>query len=100
MILFNDEINALDLSKYCSDDKTIKDTMLELQIMKYVKYDPETNMLLAGPKLYDECDEKIIEDLHRKANNKKDKEDVYVKVVGDLYDNKIISEKTFDRITG
>lgn len=75
MILFNDEINALDLSKYCSDDiETIKDTMLELRIMKYVKYDPETNMLLAGPKPYDEWDEEIIEDLHIKANNKKDKE--------------------------
>jgi hypothetical protein len=38
MILFNDEINALELSKYCSDDlQTIKDTMLELKIMKYVK---------------------------------------------------------------
>lgn len=33
----NDEINALKLSKYCSDDiETIKDTMLELRIMKYV----------------------------------------------------------------
>ena len=49
MILFNDEINALELSKHCSDDiETIKDTMLELRIMKYVKYDPKTNMLLAG----------------------------------------------------
>lgn len=76
MILFNDEINALELSKYYSDDiETIKDTMLELRIMKYVKYDPETNMLLAGPKPYDEWDEEIIEDLHRKMNNKKIKKD-------------------------
>ena len=38
MILFNDEINALELSKYYSDDlQTIKDTMLELRIMKYIK---------------------------------------------------------------
>ena len=38
----NDEINALELSKYCSDDmETIKDTMLELRIMKYVEYDPK-----------------------------------------------------------
>ena len=75
MILFNDEISALELSKYCSDDiETIKDSMLELRIMKYVKYDPETNMLLAGPKPYDEWDEEIIEDLHRKTKNKKDKE--------------------------
>lgn len=32
--------------------------------------------------------------------HRKDKEDVYAEVVGDLYDNKIISDKTFDRITG
>ena len=31
--------------------------------------------------------------------HRKDKEDVYAEVVGDLYDNKIISEKTFDKIT-
>lgn len=58
MILFNDEINALDLSKYCSDDiETIKGTMLELRI---IKYDPETNMLIAGPKKYDEWDKSIL----------------------------------------
>ena len=74
MILFNDEINALELLKCCSYDiETIKDTMLELRIMKYVKYNPETNMLLAGPKPYDEQGEEIIEDLHRKVKNKKDK---------------------------
>ena len=50
--------------------------MLELRIMKYVKYDPETNMLLAGPSRYDEWDDSIIEDLHKKAQkkNKSDKE--------------------------
>lgn len=32
--------------------------------------------------------------------NRKDKEDVYSEVVDDLYNNQIISEKTFDRITG
>lgn len=76
MILFNDEINALELSKYCTDDiQTIKDTMLELRITKYVKYDPENNMLLAGPEPYDKWDESIIEDIHKKAKNKKDKSD-------------------------
>ena len=36
MILFNDEINALELSQYCTDDiQTIKDTMLELRIMNH-----------------------------------------------------------------
>ena len=71
MILFNDEINALELSKYCSDDlQTIKDTMLELRIMKYVKYDPEyafswtISLWWMGWRN---------EDLHRKANKKKDK---------------------------
>ena len=48
-------LNALELSKYCSHDiETIKDTMLELRIMKHVKHDSETNMLLAGPSHYDE----------------------------------------------
>ena len=28
------------------------------------------------------------------------KKDFYSEVVSDMYDNKIISEKTFDRITG
>ena len=32
--------------------------------------------------------------------NRKDKENVYSEVISDMYDNKIISEKTFDRITG
>ena len=32
--------------------------------------------------------------------NRKDKEDVYSEVISDMYDNKIIGEKTFDRITG
>ena len=43
--------------------------------------------------------EKLINFLKRMFH-RKDKEYVYVEVVGDLYDNKIISEKTFDRITG
>ncbi len=32
--------------------------------------------------------------------NRKDKTDVYTEVVDDMYSNKIISERTFDRITG
>lgn len=34
------------------------------------------------------------------TNLNKDKEDVYAEVISDMYDNKIISEKTFDRIIG
>lgn len=43
--------------------------------------------------------EKIVNFLKRMFH-RKDKEDVYAEVVSDLYDNQIISEKTFDRITG
>lgn len=32
--------------------------------------------------------------------NRKDKEGVYSEVIDDMYHNQIISEKTFDRITG
>ena len=42
---------------------------------------------------------KLINFLKRMLH-RKDKEDVYAEVVGDLYDNQIISEKTFDRIIG
>jgi chromosome segregation ATPase len=43
--------------------------------------------------------EKLVNFLKRMFN-RKDKEDVYGEVVSDMYDNRIISEKTFDRITG
>ena len=43
--------------------------------------------------------EKLINFLKRMFH-RKDKEDVYAEVVGDLYDNKIISEKTLNKITG
>ena len=86
MILFNDEINALELSKYCSDDlQTIKDTMLELRIIKYVKYDPETNMLLAGPSRYDEWDDEIIEDLQTKVKTCKIIKDSHKMIEKELY---------------
>ena len=85
IVLFNDGINSFDVQKYCTDNKeTIKTTLLELRINKYIKYDQETKQLIASPIPYTEWD----------------KEDVYAEVVGDLYDNKIISEKTFDKITG
>lgn len=43
--------------------------------------------------------EKLVNFLKRMFN-RKDKEDVYSEVISDIYENKIISEKTFDRITG
>ena len=42
---------------------------------------------------------KLINFLKRMLN-RYDKEEAYSEVIGDLYDNQIISEKTFDRITG
>ena len=43
--------------------------------------------------------EKLINFLKRMFH-RKDKENIYAEVVGDLYDNKIISEKTLNKITG
>ena len=43
--------------------------------------------------------EKLV-NFFKRMFNRKEKEDVYAEVVGDLYDNQIISEKTLDRITG
>lgn len=75
MILFNDDINAEELSKFCADDEeTIKDTMLELRINKYIKYDPNSNMLLAGPEPYDKWDDAMLKDLQKKAAKKSDVE--------------------------
>ena len=94
MILFNDEINTLELSKYCFDDlQTIKDTMLELRIMKYVKYDPETNTLLAGPSRYDEWDDEIIEALQTKVKTCKIINDSHKMIEKELYIRKINSKE-------
>ena len=43
--------------------------------------------------------EKLVNFLKRMFN-RKDKEEVYAEVVDDMYKHQIISEKTFDRITG
>lgn len=43
--------------------------------------------------------EKLVK-FFKRMFNRKDKEDVYTEVVDDMYNNQIISEKTFDRITG
>ena len=49
IVLFNDEIIGLDIQKYCTDNKeTIRDTLLELRINKYIKYDSESKRLIAA----------------------------------------------------
>ena len=57
--------------------------------------------------MWEECQFQELQQLFEKLINflkrmfhRKDKEDVYAEVISDMYDNKIISEKTFDRITG
>lgn len=75
IVLFNEELPGIDVAKYCSDNKeTIKDALLELRIAKYVKYDPETNVLMAGPNRYDEWDDVITKDLQRKAKKHSEQE--------------------------
>ena len=48
------KLNALEQSKYYSDDiETIKEAMLKLRIMKCVKFNPDTNMLIVGTSHYE-----------------------------------------------
>ncbi len=57
IILFQDEIVGTEIEKLCTDDKeTIKDALLELRINKYVKYDIESDKLIAAPTPYTEWD--------------------------------------------
>ena len=60
IVLFNDEIIGLDIQKYCTDNKeTIRDTLLELRINKYIKYDSESKKLIVAPVPYTEWDEDL-----------------------------------------
>ena len=55
IVLFQDEIVGTEIEKLCTDDKeTIKDALLELRINKYVKYDSESEKLIAAPTPYTE----------------------------------------------
>ena len=75
IVLFSEELPGIDIAKYCSDtEETIKDALLELRLAKYVKYDPETNVLMAGPDKYPEWDEAITKDLQRKARKHAEQE--------------------------
>ncbi len=75
MVLTNNITTGFEVEKYCSDSKEdIKDALLELRIAKYVKYDPETKVLMAGPEPYPEWDEAITKDLQRKARKHAEQE--------------------------
>lgn len=55
IVLFQDEIIGTEIEKLCTDDKeTVKYTLLELRINKYVKYDIESGKLIASPTSYTE----------------------------------------------
>lgn len=57
IVLFQDEIIGTEIEKLCTDNKEIiKGALLELRINKYVRYDSESNKLLAGPIPYTEWD--------------------------------------------
>jgi hypothetical protein len=57
IVLFQDEIVGTEIEKLCIDDReAIKDALLELRINKYVKYDSESEKLIAAPTPYTEWD--------------------------------------------
>ena len=54
MVLTNNITQGLEIEKYCSDSyEDIKDTLLELRVAKYIRYNPETNMLEANAVPYE-----------------------------------------------
>lgn len=62
IVLTNNITKDLEIEKYCSDsEKNIKDTLLELRIAKYIRYNKETNMLEANAIPYDRWNEDEIE---------------------------------------
>lgn len=68
----------------------------EKQIDEYRKYNFNLKYQLQE---FQQLFEKLINFLKRMFH-RKDKENVYAEVVDDMYKHQIISEKTFDRITG
>lgn len=62
MILTNNNTTGFEVENYCSDTKEeIKDTLLELRIAKYIRYNSETNTLEANAVPYDKWNEEEYE---------------------------------------
>lgn len=66
MILTNNITTGFEVENYCSDTKEdikedIKDTLLELRIAKYIRYNSETNTLEANAVPYDKWNEEEYE---------------------------------------
>ena len=54
MVLTNNITTGYEVQNYCSDSKEdIEDIILELNICKYIRYNPETNTLDANAIPYD-----------------------------------------------
>ena len=57
MVLTNNITTGFEVENYCTDTKEdIKDIILELRINKYIRYNPETNMLEADAMPYEKWD--------------------------------------------
>lgn len=62
LVLTNNITHGLEIENFCTDSKEdIKDTLLELRINKYIRYNPETNMLEADAMPYDQREKKLAE---------------------------------------
>ena len=62
MVLTNNITTGFEVQDYCSDSKEdIKDALLELRIAKYIRYNPETNILEANAVPYTKWNEEEFE---------------------------------------
>ena len=62
MVLTNNITHGIEIKEHCTDYMDdIKDTLLELRINKYIRYNSETNMLEANAVPYDKWNEEEYE---------------------------------------
>lgn len=62
MVLTNNITHGIEIKEHCTDSMNdIKDTLLELKINKYKRYNSETNMLEANTIPYDKWNEEEYE---------------------------------------
>lgn len=62
LILLGHLSKGYDAKDFCTDSKDdIQDTLLELRINHYIRYNPEDNTLEADAVPYDKCDEEYYE---------------------------------------
>lgn len=62
MVLTNNITHGIEIKEHCTDSMDdIKDTLLELRINKYIRYNSELNILEANAVLYDKRNEEEYE---------------------------------------